>query len=227
MNKKWVLAIMAGLVVSSCAWAVDLWFDVDAAISEAPVTLMPLIASADGITIDDDVNYNVAGLDLVWHFVTTAGAYAQTAVTPTDTGGNYDWVEQGNGMFTIEIPASGGASINNDTEGFGWFTGVATGIMPWRGPIIGFRAAVKNNLEVDDGTAQGNQSDFYDGTGYVGGTIKMAVGLDASTGTLSDAQVDDDAIGSGIGSGMGETVMPDSPTYGTYEWYWWMAAQSF
>jgi hypothetical protein len=210
MNKKWLFAIVVGLSLCTVAYAIDLWFDVDTAISEAPVTLMPLVASADGNTIDDDVNYDVAGLDLVWNFVTTAGAYAQTAVTPTDTGGNYDWVEQGNGMFTIEIPASGGATINNDTEGFGWFTGTATGILPWRGPIIGFRAAVKNNLEVDDGTAQANQSDFYDGTGYVGGTIKMAVGLDASTGTLSDAQVDDDAMGTQLtGAEVAEVVWED------------------
>jgi hypothetical protein len=88
-------------------------------------------------------------LDLVWNFVTTAGVMTQTAVTPTDTAGNYDWVNQGNGMYSIEIPASGGASINNDTEGFGWFTGYATGILPWTGPVIGFRAAGLNNVLID------------------------------------------------------------------------------
>ena len=59
--------------------------------------------------------------------------------------------------------------------------------------------------------------------GYVGvGTM----GTDVLT---SDAVAESAAteIGAGVGSGMGETVMPDSPTYGTYEWYWWMAAQSF
>ncbi len=75
----------------------------------------------------------------------------QTAVTPT-TSGDYDWANQGNGMYSIEIPASGGASINNDTEGFGWFTGVATGVLPWRGPVIGFRAAALNNSLIDAGT---------------------------------------------------------------------------
>lgn len=127
----------------------DIWMDVDTALSEVPVNLMPLIDDTDFKSIEADVNYNATGLSLIWHFVTTAGAYSQTAVTPTDTGGNYDWVEQGNGMFTIEIPASGGASINNDTEGFGWFTGVATGVLPWRGPVIGFRAAGLNDLLID------------------------------------------------------------------------------
>ena len=122
----------------------DLWMDVDTALSEVPVNLMPLIDDSDFKSIEADVNYNATGLVLIWHFVTTAGAYSQTAVTPTDTGGDYDWVEQGNGLFTIEIPASAGGTINNDTEGFGWFTGVATGILPWRGPVIGFRKAELN-----------------------------------------------------------------------------------
>lgn len=55
-------------------------------------------------------------------------------------------------MYSIEIPASGGASINNDTEGYGWFTGVATGVLPWRGPIIGFRSAALNDSLCDTNT---------------------------------------------------------------------------
>lgn len=129
----------------------DIWFDVDTAISEAPINICPLVDDTDFKSIEASIAYNATGLALKWNFVTTAGAFTQTAVTPTDTGGNYDWVNQGNGMYTIEIPASGGASINNDTEGFGWFTGVATGILPWRGPIIGFRAAPLNNALIDGG----------------------------------------------------------------------------
>ena len=124
--------------------------DVDAAIGEAPVNIMPLIDDTDFKTREESVVFDQSGLDLVWNFVTTAGAMTQTAVTPTDTAGDYDWVSQGNGMYSIEIPASGGASINNDTEGFGWFTGFATGILPWRGPVIGFRAAGLNNKLIDD-----------------------------------------------------------------------------
>ena len=127
----------------------DLWFDVDAAIAEAPINIMPLIDDTDFKTREESVVFNQAGLDLVWNFVTTAGAMTQTAVTPTDTAGLHDWVNQGNGMYSIEIPASGG-TINNDTEGFGWFTGFATGVLPWRGPVIGFRAAGLNNVLIDD-----------------------------------------------------------------------------
>jgi hypothetical protein len=122
-----------------------IWMNVDAALSEVPINAMPLVDDGDFKSREESVVFNQAGLDLVWNFVTAAGAFTQTAVTPTDTAGNYDWVNQGNGMYSIEIPASGGASINNDTEGFGWFTGFATGILPWAGPIIGFRSALLNN----------------------------------------------------------------------------------
>lgn len=129
----------------------DIWFDVDTALAEVPVNVLPLLDDADAKTIEDAVAYNAAGLALNWHFVTSAGAYTVTAVTPT-TAGNYDWADTGtSGIYTIEIPASGGASINNDTEGYGWFTGVATGILPWRSPIYGFRAAAINDALCDGG----------------------------------------------------------------------------
>ncbi len=131
----------------------DIWMDVDAALSEVPVNLLSLIDDTDFKTREESVVFNQSGLDLLWNFITTAGAFTQTAVTPTDTAGDYDWVNQGNGHYTIEIPASGGASINNDTEGFGYFSGFATGILPWRGPVIGFRAAGINNLLIDSASS--------------------------------------------------------------------------
>lgn len=128
----------------------DMWMDVDTALSEVPVNLVPLTDDGDFKSREESVAYNAAGLELIWHFTTTAGATSATVVTPT-SGGAYDWTHQDGGMYTIEIPASGGASINNDTEGFGWFTGVATGILPWRGPVIGFRAAALNDALIDGG----------------------------------------------------------------------------
>jgi len=153
--------------------------DVDAAIAEAPINIMPLIDDTDFKTREESVVFDQSGLDLVWNFVTTAGAMTQTAVTPTDTAGDYDWVNQGNGMYSIEIPASGGASINNDTEGFGWFTGFATGILPWRGPVIGFRAAGLNNVLIDDA---------HSATRGLAGTALPAAAADAIGGLpISDA----------------------------------------
>lgn len=129
----------------------DIWMDVDTALAEVPVNILPLLDDTDFKTIEDAVAYNATGMALFWHFVTSAGAYTVTAVTPT-TAGVYDWTDQGTaGIYTIEIPASGGASINNDTEGYGWFTGKCTGVLPWRGPVIGFRAAAINDALCDGG----------------------------------------------------------------------------
>jgi hypothetical protein len=156
----------------------DIWFDVDAALSEVPVNIFPLTDDTDFKTRETAVAYNATGMDLVWNFVTTAGAYTQTAVTPT-TGGAYDWAHQGDGMYSIEIPASGGASINNDTEGFGWFTGMATGVLPWRSPVFGFRAAGINNKLIDDA---------YDTARGLAGTALPAAAADAAGGLpISDA----------------------------------------
>jgi hypothetical protein len=173
--------------------------DVDTALSEVPVNIFPLIDDTDFKTRETAVAYNAAGMDLVWNFVTPAGAFTQTAVTPT-SGGNYDWTHQGDGMYTIEIPASGGASINNDTEGFGWFTGVCTGVLPWRGPIIGFRRAALNDLLIEGSTASTNMEDFFDGTGYAGGTTPLNVNVSSisnnaiTAASIATGAIDADAI---------------------------------
>lgn len=153
----------------------DVWMDVDVALAEVPVNILPLIDDTDFKSRETALAYNQAGMDLVWNFVTSAGAMTQTAVMPT-TADVHDWTNQGDGMYTLEIPASGG-TINNDTEGFGWFTGYCTGVLPWRGPIIGFRRAALNDLLIEGGTASTNLEDFFDGTGYAGGTAKLQVDL--------------------------------------------------
>lgn len=156
----------------------DLWMDVDAALGEVPVNILPLLDDTDFKTRETAVAFNAAGMDLVWNFVTPAGAFTQTAVTPTSAG-DYDWTHQGDGMYTIEIPSTGGASINNNTEGFGWFTGVATGVLPWRGPTIGFRAAGLNDALVENA---------YSTTRGLAGTALPNAAADAAGGLpISDA----------------------------------------
>jgi hypothetical protein len=130
----------------------DIWMDVDTALASVPINKVPLVDDTDGKTIEDSLAYNGAGLALFWNFTTTGGVTTVTSVTPT-TGGVYDWTDfSTSGMYAIEIPASGGASANNDTKGSGFFTGVATGVLPWVGPVIGFRAAALNNALIN-GTA--------------------------------------------------------------------------
>ena len=170
----------------------EMWMDVDTALSEVPVNLLPLLDDTDFKTRETAVAYNAAGMDLVWNFVTPGGSFTQTAVTPTSAG-TYDWTHQGDGMYTIEIPASAGASINNDTEGFGWFTGVATGVLPWRGPVIGFRASGLNDALIESA---------YSTTRGLAGTALPAAAADAAGGlVISDAGgFDIDAAGAAVTS---------------------------
>lgn len=128
----------------------DIYYDVDAALAAVPLNKVPVL-DVDGLTVDAGVTYNEAGLSVEWNFVTSAGAFTHTAVTPTDTAGDYDFVNQGEGMYTIEIPASAGASINNDTEGYGWFSCNSTATLPFISPVFGFRAAALNDALCDGG----------------------------------------------------------------------------
>ncbi|MDH5738732.1 MAG: hypothetical protein OEY77_00235 [Nitrospira sp.] len=159
----------------------DIYMDVDTALSEVPVNIFPLTDDTDFKTRETAVAYNASGMDLVWNFVASGGAFTQTAVTPT-TGGVYDWTHQGDGMYTIEIPASGGGSINNDTEGYGWFTGLATGVLPWRGPIIGFRAAAINDALCDGGDNLDVNTVQFGGTNgtFSGGRPEVTLSTTAS-----------------------------------------------
>ena len=156
----------------------DIYFDVDVALAEVPVNKVPLVDDTDFKTIEGAVAYDAAGMALRWHFVTTAGAYTVTSVTPT-TAGVHDWTDQGDsGVYTIEIPASGG-TINNDSEGFGWFTGVATGILPWCSPTYGFRASGLNDALIDGA---------YSTTRGLAGTALPNAAADAAGGLpISDA----------------------------------------
>lgn len=164
----------------------DIWMDADTALAEVPVNMMPLIDDTDFKTVEDAVAYNASGMDLRWNFVTTGGAYTSTAVTPT-TGGSYDWTHQGDGMYSIEIPASGGASINNDTEGFGWFSGKITGVLPFRGPVIGFRAAALNDAMIDGGDLLDVNADEIDGSATAATALKNQSLAVASGTVASDA----------------------------------------
>jgi hypothetical protein len=160
---------------------------------------VPLTDDTDFKTLETAVAYNAGGMALYWHFVTSGGAYTATAVTPT-TSGSYDWAHQQQGMYTIEIPASGGASINNDTEGYGYFTGFATGVLPWRGPTIGFRAAALNDALTDGGDNLDVNVTQFGGTNATtsGGRPEVntthAAGTAWGSGAITAASIAADAI---------------------------------
>jgi hypothetical protein len=154
----------------------DFLYSVDTALAEVPVNILQLIDDTDFKTIEEAIAWNQAGMDLNWNFTDKDGNTTQTNVVPT-TGGDYDWAHQGNGMYTIEMPASGGASANNDSEGFGWFSGVCDGVLPWRGPVIQFSPA-----NVVDSLVDGTDKLEVDAT--------LIEGSDA-TDQIRDAVVDD------------------------------------
>jgi len=155
--------------------------DVDTAII-VPMSLMPIVED-DGLTIEQSLVYDFAGIAVQWNFVTTAGVYTCVAITPT-TGDDHDISEPlaNVGMYGIEIPAASG-DANNDTEGFGWITGIATGLMAWRGPVIGCRAAAINNSLVDGATIDVNVTaqaniDF-------GATQKASINTEVDNGIIT------------------------------------------
>lgn len=148
------------------------------------VNLMPLIDDTDFKTRETAIVYNQAGMDLVWNFITTAGVFTQTAIAPT-TAGDYDWSNKGDGMYGIEMPTSGGASINNDTEGTGWFSGVCTGVLPWISERYTFKAAVLNGSLVNNGEALATASQLA-GLANVGAAVhRPAASYNLTTGTQS------------------------------------------
>jgi hypothetical protein len=166
----------------------DMMLPVDTAVV-VPVNIYPLVDETDGFT-REAVAYNAAGMALEWNFVTAAGAMSQTPVTPT-TGGDYDWADLGGGMMKIEIPASAGASINNDTKGFGWFTGKCTATRPWRGPVIQFSPAIVVNslvsgsdkLEVDLVSILGTA--LTETAGLIAAAFKKFFNIATPTGTVN------------------------------------------
>jgi len=125
-----------------------IYLDVDVAIASMAVNAFP-ITGEDGITLDETVAYNEAGMELHWNFQTTAGVKTTTAVVPT-TGGVHDWLHSDGSMYTIEMPDTAG-TVNNDAEGAGWWSGKATDIAAFVSPLYIFRAAALNNALVDGG----------------------------------------------------------------------------
>lgn len=169
-----------------------------------PVNAVPLTDDTDFKSREVAIAYNESGMDLVWNFVTAAGVQTQTAVTPT-TGGDYDWTHVGDGMYRIEIPASGGASINNDTAGYGWFSGVCDGVLPWVSPIYEFCTLVSLDAldtaqDAQHGTTRSELAKVpkSDGTSTWNATALASINAEADQ-ALADAGVTSTRMGYLVG----------------------------
>lgn len=147
-----------------------------------PVNFLQLTDDSDFKTIETSVAYNASGMALKWNFVTTSGVQSQTAVTPTNSG-THAWGNLGNGMYSIAIPSSGG-TINNNTAGYGWFSGVATGILPWISPIITFAPA-----NVVNSIVAGTDNLQVDSTEFAGQTITAAAGVTLPSSVASPTNI--------------------------------------
>jgi len=204
--KRLVLLVLTWLMIAAPCLGADLTMAVDTAVT-VPVNVLPLIDDTDFKARETSVAYNATGMDLTWNFVTTAGVVSSTAVTPT-TSGVHDWTvagAAGDAMYKIEIPDSGG-TINNDAEGVGWFTGVATGILPWRGPTIEFVPANiadamingSDELQVDVAKFLGT-APTEGGAGRLAGGITKFFDVASPTGTVNSLP---DAVPGAAGGGL-------------------------
>ena len=118
----------------------DIWLNVDSAVV-VPLNILPFTDDTDFKSIETVVS--ASSLWVCWNFSPTAGSPTQSAFVPATI------YERGNGIFTYNIPSSAG-TINNDTEGFGWFTGSGVGLLPFRSPVYGFRASILNDNLIDN-----------------------------------------------------------------------------
>lgn len=170
----------------------DMLMNLNVALAAVPVNSVPLVSDSDFKSIQASVVYDAAGMALNWNFVTAVGAFSQTAVVPTNSG-NHLWTGVGAGMYALQVPASGG-TINNDTAGFGWFSGVATGILPWRGPIIEFKSPVLTEVATFGNNPTRDQALLMIhqliGQFAISGTDYVVKATDNST-TLATFQLDD------------------------------------
>jgi hypothetical protein len=104
---------------------------VDTAIT---IVLGPCIDDEDFKSREEELTYDQAGMEIDVILEETDGTISVTAVTPTESG-DYDWTHLDQGYYSLELPASGGASYNNDTLGILYAVGYCTGVLPFRSPV--------------------------------------------------------------------------------------------
>lgn len=201
--KRTILILILLLCFPSICFAPDIWMDVDAAVV-VPVNIYP-ITDTD-LVIDSGVTYDEAGMALYWNFTPPAGPATVTAVTPT-TGSMQDWSGGTGGMYFMEIAASGGDDIDNDTEGTGWFSGTTTATAPFRGPTIGFRAAALNDALIDGGDELDVNLTKINNI-----VTQLSMLMDASTTVNADANLDGVVVDKSVLSHL-MTPAADTSTY--------------
>lgn len=120
------------------------------------ITLKQAIDDTDFKTREEALTYDQAGMEVTTVLEKSDGTVTTTAITPT-TGGVYDWAHTNQGVYELELPASGGVSYNNDTEGILTVYVYCTGVLPFSSvaydivPVKVYNSLIagSDNLEVD------------------------------------------------------------------------------
>lgn len=94
------------------------------------IVLGPLIDDTDFKSREESIAHDVPGMEIDILLEKADGSIVTTAVTPT-RGGDYDWTHLDQGYYELRLPASGGASFNNDQEGVLRAVGHCTGVLPF------------------------------------------------------------------------------------------------
>lgn len=133
---KWFSSICLMLLAaaSASAQSYDVWFPINTAV-EVPLNIVPL--TADGAAPDTGFVYNDTGVSLTATCLADGGtAPTSTAITMT-TAGVHDLTHLANGMYKVEIPATGGNKANNAVQTC-VLTVEADSILIARSPVIRF-----------------------------------------------------------------------------------------
>ena len=140
----------------------------------------PVIDNTDFKTLEEEIAYNAAGMDVSLIVEKTDGTSTVTAITLT-SGGTSDWTHKDGGYYEIEITAA-----QNAEEGIAYVRGVCTGVLPFESPrydivkaniydsLVKGTDLIQTDLTQIGGTAQSalDLKDFAD-TGYDPATSKV------------------------------------------------------
>jgi len=203
MKRKMAFLILLLVLLFASSMQAQIYVDVDTAVVLA---VNKHSIQSDAGVIDAGVTYDETGIDLTWVFTPCAGPATATAIAPADSG-NHEWevLDAGLGMYSMQLPASGG-TVDNDTEGSGYFTGNCTATLPWSSYVYIFRKASHNEVDIESGAAGDAKEELlitdwataYDGTlnmwnsdmEAVDGTLAAATTMETyyDVSTAADAQ---------------------------------------
>lgn len=177
---------------------------------QSTATTIPIGRLVDGTdfkTPKTTVTYDQAGVDCA--IMKNNGTW--DAVTITDTAGDNDWTNKGDGFYTLELTATQTGTLGPLTVSYG-----ATGVYPWQDIFVVIPAVVYDALyagtdymqtdvtQWKGATAPDNTGDAYAAVGALptplnATTLRAALGmasadLDTQLGTLSTFDVTQDGV---------------------------------